>query len=87
MRPRQILFVPLLPNRYIRTRFMKFLEPLVVVTITVTVAFVAMFASNDCKPNGTEEQYQDTFGGPVKVGTSLYSRVLIAVCMLSLIHI
>ena len=54
-------------RRYIRTRFMKFLEPLVVVTITVTVAFVAMFASNDCKPNGTEEQYQDTFGGPVKL--------------------
>ena len=59
--------LPLLP-RYIRTRLMKFLEPLLVVTITVTASYLIMFLSSECRPLGTQEEYQDSYGGPSKVG-------------------
>jgi chloride channel 7 len=54
-------------RRYIRTRILRFLEPLIVITMTVTVSFMTVFLSPECQPIGTEEAYQDTFGGTVKL--------------------
>ena len=63
-------------RRYIRTRLLRFLEPLIVVTMTVTVSFMTVFLSPECQPIGTEEAYQDTYGGTVKVG-----GVCVCVCV------